>query len=50
MANKRSIGIVGVGKCVPHTLLTNEEVEKKAGLTLGAIEAKTGVKKEIYSW
>ena len=49
VANKRSIGIVGVGKCIPHTLLTNEEVEKKSGLPLGTIEAKTGVKKRYIA-
>lgn len=49
MVNKRSIGILGVGKCIPNTLLTNEEVEKGAGLPLGTIEAKTGVKKRYVA-
>lgn len=49
VGNKRSIGILGVGKCVPETLLTNEQVEKKSGLPLGTIEAKTGVKKRYIA-
>lgn len=49
VAKKRSIGILGVGKYIPGTLLTNEEVEKKSGLPLGAIEAKTGVKKRYIA-
>ncbi len=49
MANKRSIGILGVGKCIPDMLLTNEEVEKKAGLPLGTIEAKTGIQKRYIA-
>jgi len=49
VTSRRSIGILGVGKCIPKTLLTNEEVEKKAGLSLGIIEAKTGVKKRYIA-
>ena len=49
MANKRSIGILGVGKCIPEMVLTNEEVEKKSGLPLGTIEAKTGIKKRYIA-
>lgn len=49
MFNKRSIGILGVGKCIPETLLTNEEVEKKSGLPIGTIEVKTGVKKRYIA-
>lgn len=49
MVNKRSVGILGVGKCIPKTLLTNEDVEKGAGLPLGTIEAKTGVKKRYVA-
>ncbi len=49
MAKKRSIGILGVGKCIPKTLLTNDEVEKKSGLPIGAIEAKTGIKKRYVA-
>jgi 3-oxoacyl-[acyl-carrier-protein] synthase-3 len=49
VTNKRSIGILGVGKCIPNTLLTNEEVENKSGLPLGTIEAKTGVKKRYIA-
>lgn len=41
---KRAIGILGVGKCVPEKLLSNEAVEKGCGLKPGTIEAKTGVK------
>jgi 3-oxoacyl-[acyl-carrier-protein] synthase-3 len=49
MSQKRSIGILGVGKCVPSQLLTNEDVERGCGLELGTIEAKTGVKKRYIA-
>ena len=44
MNEKRPIGILGLGKCIPSRCMTNEEVEKKCGLPLGTIESKTGVK------
>lgn len=43
MNQKRSIGILGLGKCVPNTKLSNEQVELGCGLAPGTIEAKTGV-------
>ena len=44
MNNKRSIGILGVGKYVPKNYLSNQEVESRCGLESGTIEKKTGVK------
>lgn len=38
------IGILGMGKAVPANQLTNEAIEQAAGLPLGTIEQKTGVK------
>jgi len=49
MSQKRAIGILGVGKCIPSQLLTNEEVERGCGLALGTIESKTGVKKRYIA-
>lgn len=49
MSQKRAIGILGVGKCIPSQLLTNDEVERGCGLALGTIESKTGVKKRYIA-
>ncbi len=44
LSQKRSIGILGVGKYVPSKLLSNDEVESGCGLAPGTIKLKTGVK------
>ncbi len=49
MNQKRSIGILGVGKYVPSELLSNEQVERGCGLEPGTIESKTGVKKRFIA-
>lgn len=38
------IGILGMGKLVPKTQVSNESIESASGLPLGTIEQKTGVK------
>jgi 3-oxoacyl-[acyl-carrier-protein] synthase-3 len=43
-SSRRGIGILGVGRHVPSRLLTNAEVEERAGIPAGDIERKTGVK------
>lgn len=40
---ERNIGILGLGKYIPSVQLTNESVEKSAGLEPGTIQQKTGV-------
>lgn len=44
MKSKRSIGILGLGKCIPKVFLSNQEIEIKAKLTFGSIEKITGIK------
>ena len=44
MNREYGIGILGVGKWVPEKLLSNDDVEKMAGMESGEIEKKTGVK------
>ncbi len=39
----RRIGILGTGRHVPSRLLSNDEVERRAGIPAGDIEKKTGV-------
>ena len=38
------IGVLGLGKFIPEILVENAVVEKTAGLALGEVEKKTGVK------
>ena len=47
--NTKAIGIIGVGKFIPATLLSNDEIEKGCGLDVGEIERKTGVKKRYIA-
>lgn len=37
------VGIVGVGHCIPNTVLTNEEIELRTGLRASTILEKTGI-------
>jgi 3-oxoacyl-[acyl-carrier-protein] synthase-3 len=44
MAGMTGIGILGMGRAVPETQVTNESIERAAGLAPGTIEQKTGVR------
>ena len=44
MAGMTGIGILGMGKAVPTNQLTNDAIETAAGMPLGTIEKKTGVR------
>lgn len=44
-----AVGILGWGKYIPKKLISNEYVEKSAGLEPGTIEAKTGVRQRFVA-